>query len=359
MNKSLIALAVLGAFAGAASAQSSVTLYGRAEANITNSKPGDAVNNGESTTRMDDGGDFSGIGGSRWGMRGNEDLGNGLNAFFLLEAGIRADTGASSATDKLFSRLAYVGIGSKQLGSIAFGRQESFSRRTNALIDVTTLGELKIDESQGGGSQFATYGQRVDNSIVYESPNFSGFAAQARYSFGEDTTKDVSPTTKDQAGFRVQYISGPISAALAYEVTLDEDNTDDEDKTLTVGGSYNFGLFKLHAGYQKVSDVTVRTRNGAGVVSNPAATAIEDHTAYSLGVSVPLGKATLNAQYINGEDELYNGDKRDFSKYGISVRYALSKRTTVYSALTNRSGDVKDNLTQKRNFTLFGLAHTF
>lgn len=357
MKKSLIALAVLGAFAGAASAQSSVTLYGRAEANITNSKPGDAVNNGDSVTRLDDGGDLSGIGGSRWGMRGNEDLGNGLNAFFLLESGIRSDTGAGGG-EKLFSRLAYVGIGSKQMGSIAFGRQESFSRRTNALIDATGLGELKVDEAQGAATLFSTYGQRVDNSIVYESPNFSGFAAQARYSFGEDTTKDVAPTGKDQAGFRVQYISGPISAALAYEVTLDEDNTDDEDKTLTVGGSYNFGLFKLHAGYQKVSDVTVATRVGA-VLTPAAATTVEDHTAYSVGMSVPLGKATLNAQYINGEDELYNGTKRDFSKYGISVRYALSKRTTIYSALTNRSGDVKETLAQKRNFTLFGLAHTF
>lgn len=360
MNKSLIALAVLGAFAGAASAQSSVTLYGRADVNVTHSKSGDNVNGGDSVTRLDDGGDFSGIGGSRWGLRGVEDLGGGVTAFFVLESGFRTDTGAAGDTTRLFNRAANVGIASKQMGSIGFGRFDSFTRRTNAIIDVTGLGEIKPDEAQGGSSQYQTFGQRVDNTIQYESPSFSGFGVQLRYGLGEYVTGAVNESIKDNAGIRVSYANGPVNVALAYEWRLDEKGSDDEDKTLTLGGSYNFGAFKLHAGYQKTSDVTVATRASAtAALVAPAATAVEDHTAYSLGVSVPMGKFTVNAQYIYGEDELFNGTDRDFRKYGISVRYALSKRTTLYSALTDRSGDVKDNLTQKRNITLFGLAHTF
>lgn len=360
MKKSLIALAVLGAFAGAASAQSSVTLYGRVDVNVTHSKSGNNVNNGDSATRLDDGGDFTGIGGSRWGLRGVEDLGGGVTAFFVLESGFRGDTGASGDTTRLFNRAANVGIATKQLGSIAFGRFDSFTRRTNAIIDVTGLGELKPDESQAGvGSQYQTFGQRVDNTVQYESPSFGGLGVQLRYGLGEYVSGAVSESIKDNAGVRLSYANGPINVALAYEARFSEKGTGGEDKTLTLGGSYNFGAFKLHAGYQKTNDVTVSTRTAGGVLTAPLATDVQDHTAYSVGASVPLGKLTFNAQYIYGEDELFNGVERDFRKYGVSVRYALSKRTTVYSAVTDRSGDAKDDLTQKRNITLFGLAHSF
>ena len=166
MNKSVIALAVLGAFAGAAAAQSSVTLYGRADANITYSDRG-SILDGNSRTSLYDGGANSGIGGSRFGLRGVEDLGGGLKAFFLLESGFNIDTGgqenansgSAANPQRLFSRLAYVGL-SSSLGEIRLGRQESISRQMNAIGDVSTLGELKTDETVIIGSANRAYQSR-------------------------------------------------------------------------------------------------------------------------------------------------------------------------------------------------------
>ncbi len=343
-QKSLLALAALGAFAGAASAQSSVTLYGRVDTAVVYSTAGDNVTNGDSTLRLDDGGDRVGIGGSRWGLRGVEDIGGGNTVFFQLESGLRSDTGAAADNARLFNRTALVGLRSKTLGALSLGRQETLTRRTNALADVTGLGELKVDESNTGGIVYETLGQRIDNSVLYETPNFSGFVAQVLVAAGE-------ATVARQNGVRVSYTNGPIALAAAYERREEFNGQDAQDKVATLAGSYNFGVAKLHLGYQKVSDVTAPNVIVAGNV--------EDRSGYNIGVSVPLGKATINAQYQSVENERLGASDVDMQKYGISVRYALSKRTTLYSAFTQRSGDVKDNLAAEREITLFGLAHTF
>ena len=105
MKKSVVALAVLGAFTGLASAQSSVTLYGRLDANVgtvdpgSMGKAGSSANVGESVTKMSDGG-TSGLGASRFGMRGVEDLGDGVKAYFKLESQISVDNGANGGATR-------------------------------------------------------------------------------------------------------------------------------------------------------------------------------------------------------------------------------------------------------------------
>ena len=116
MKKTLLALAVLGTFAGVASAQSSVTIYGIVDASIVSMDNG-ATTNGR-TTRMDSGRDSA----SRIGFKGVEDLGNGLKATFLLESGFAADTGALASANSLFNRLSYVGLESNSWGGLRLGR---------------------------------------------------------------------------------------------------------------------------------------------------------------------------------------------------------------------------------------------
>ncbi len=356
MNKSVLALAVLGAFAGVASAQSSVTLYGRAEANITRSTPGNDVNNGESVWRMDDGGATSGIGGSRWGLRGTEDLGNGLKAYFVLESGFSLDSGAGSA-DGIFNRNAYVALGSKSLGDVRLGRQETLTRLQNGgYNDASGIGELKIDESvtavgagPGGANLtlpiFQTFGQRVSNAVGYVSPSFGGFQVSGLVGLGE------GPTRARHQGVQASFKSGPVAAAVTYEMY--DGFGDTYNKVWTIGGNYNFGVATLFAAYQNTSDFGSATGGPSAVV--------EDHTAYNVGVMVPVGNLSIRAQYTHADYDFVGGGEADGAKYGISARYALSKRTTLYSAVTQRTGsdDLDDLFTVKREITLLGLAHTF
>ena len=375
MKKSILALAALGAFAGAASAQSSVTLYGRVEANGTYSKPGDNINRGDASWRMYDGGAASGIGGSRWGLRGTEDLGGGLRAYFQLESAFNLDTGSdgnvnantgavssTGTTSGLFGRQAYVALGSKTLGDVRMGRQESISRIINGQFsDVSVLGEMKIDEgvlataANTSTALFQTFGQRVNNSLAYISPNLGGFQLQAMVGAGEGSTARYQ-------GVMGSYKNGPLAVAVGYE---EYDSfgarTSSYNKVIHVGANYNFGVATLFAGFQNSTDV------GSNLGPALTATSIQDQKAYTVGVMVPINSFQLRANYTKADYDLVNGSTEDIQKYGVSVRYLLSKRTTLYSAFTERKGSSSaltsrfndQNFVQKREFTVLGLAHTF
>lgn len=348
MKKSMLALAVLGAFAGAASAQSSVTLYGRAEANATYSTPGDDVNNGDSIWRMDDGGATSGIGGSRWGLRGTEDLGSGLKAIFQLESGFSLDSGAGQA--QTFGRHAWVGLQSDSLGTVKLGRQETLTRLTNSgFVDASSIGELKVDETITGANGplplFQTFGQRVDNAVTYTTPSFGGFTVSGIVAAGEGTRAR-------HQGLSGAYKNGPLAVALTYEMY--DGFGDTYNKVGTVGANYNFGFASLFLGYQNTTDFGTATAAPTGADGT-----VEDHQAANVGVLVPLGQFAVRAQYTRAKYDFVGGGDADASKYGASVRYALSKRTTLYSAITQRSGDDDEAYTVKREVTLLGVAHTF
>lgn len=382
MKKSLIALAVLGAFAGAASAQSSVTLYGRADLNLTHEKAGDAVSTaalrGESTTKLNDGGGTTGIGGSRWGMRGVEDLGNGLKAVFILESGFSADTGASGQNGRLFGRQAWVGLSSASLGDIRFGRQETYSRLNALYWDPSFNGQTKLNEnvsSSGVGSignnnrQFHNFGDRQDNVISYTSPNLSGFRFGAQVGLSEQPSDGVVDIAGRYQGVTASYANGPFAAGLSYEsIKVDDVAPGAEDnlnKTFSIGANYNFGVAKVFVGYQTVSDVAagdqVRSNLIVGNSSIGASSTVEDQDSYTLGVSVPLGKFTILSNYTvtNYETKLAGRPELELKKFALGWNYAMSKRTVVYGTLAIRSGDLDDTLEIKREFTLLGLAHTF
>ncbi|WP_295642853.1 porin [uncultured Methylibium sp.] len=347
MKKSIIALAALGAFAGAASAQSSVTLYGRVDSNVAYTTPGSNVNRGDGVWALNEGGSRTGAGGSRWGLRGSEDLGGGLSAYFQLENGFDADTGASTAGVQ-FGRTALVALRSVSLGDVRFGRQDTFSRLMNVnFSDSTGLGEMKIDEAVGAGSGrplFQSYGQRVNNAVQYISPNLSGFQLAAMIGAGEGATARYQ-------GAMASYRQGPLAVALSYEA-YDSFGTRTSafNDLIHIGANYNFGFATVYAAYQTTSDF------GANL---GAASPIRDYDAYNVAVMVPFGAFSLRAQYTGAKYDLVAGGSQDASKYGVSARYQLSKRTMLYSAITQRSGDGKENFAVKRDITLLGLAHNF
>lgn len=404
MKKSLIALAVLGAFAGAASAQSSVTLYGRADLNVTNEKAGNDINStaaGESTTKLNDGGGTTGIGGSRWGLRGAEDLGNGVKAVFQLESGFSADTGVQGQGGRLFGRQAWVGLSSATLGEVRFGRQETYSRLNALYWDPSFNGQTKLNENNAVSISDATaddiavnvlglaanaagrtaaraavtrnyqlfqnFGDRQDNVISYTSPSFSGFRFGAQVGLSEQVDDNTPDLAGRYQGVTASYANGPFAAGLSYESIKVADVAagapNNLNKTFSVGANYNFGVATVYAGYQRVSDVADGSQitSAAANTVAPSSLIVEDQKSYTVGVKVPLGKLTLLANYGNAKYEIraFGGQELELRKVALGWNYAFSKRTVAYGTFATRSGDADENLAIKREFTLFGLAHSF
>lgn len=410
MKKSVVALAVLGAFTGLASAQSSVTLYGRLDANVGSVDPGNLgkagknASVGESVTGLSDGGN-GGLGASRFGMRGTEDLGDGLKAYFKLESQIAVDTGANggatqTSTNAMFNREAYVALGSTTWGDIRFGRLETLSREVNRTInDASGENQLNMSEvigtnrTQTGYNQNLTYfnnfGTRVDNAISYRSPSFMGIAQMiATYSFGENAaaptgnsntafTGDTAVTGNLASYTGVGFIvtAGPLSADLVYEQLNGGGTSGAASKTGTIGANYDLGFAKIYAAYQDGTDVTqafganaMTIFNGTGAASAGSTAGSNsgvDLKASNFGVKVPVGKWTFVAQYTQSElsggnlaSSVWGENEVSQAKYGMSAEYALSKRTSVYGVVVGRSGDQDEYFNRKNEYNI-GLAHTF
>lgn len=356
MKRSMIALAALGAFAGAAQAQSSVTLYGRLETSVAYVKLGDgshvtALSNGTNGTLGADP-----IGGSRWGLRGSEDLGGGLKANFTIESGFFVDSGAPADTARIFNRAAWVGLQSASLGELRLGRQQGMTRELNvAITDISSEGELTIIDTTGFGANrplFQNFGTRVDNAVTYITPSFSGFQGRVLVAAGEGLAR--------QEGLLLSYMAGPVRVGAAYEQYHDGPATSSSyNKVGTIAASYNFGVATLAAAYQKTSDFATNQTLAGAIFLNGGATRTVDHEAYNVGLLVPFGAFEFRTQYTHSTVERASGGDQDQYKYGASLRYNLSKRTAVYTVAHKRDGDGGVTGTNRETVVAFGMAHQF
>jgi GBP family porin len=392
MKKSLVALAVLGAFTSVASAQSSVTLYGRVDQNVTLQDPGKNAlissgnRDGSLITKLNDGG-TNGFGSSRIGFKGTEDLGNGLKAFFQLEAGVTPDTGAAGSGSSFFSRGAYLGLAHKTLGEIRLGRQETLSRENNVKInDISGENSLTITETLQDSADkntrplFQNVGARINNGVRYTTPSFAGIQASAIYGLGE-REKTVATGTNagitrvaNYRGISVVYTGGPLALNVIYEDLSGGvvARSKDYNNVLTVGGSYDFGFAKVAAAYQDTNNFGPQTAN---LPDTAAGTSIPnifrkgvDVEAWNIGVAVPFNAFTFRAQYTGSTIDTKSGvaasalapnkSSLDQHKYGASLQYALSKRTSVYASATQRGGDDKDFFVRKSEYGI-GVGHNF
>lgn len=324
MKKSLLALAVLAAFSGAAYAQTNVTIYGVADAGIRYDDSDAATNN--KTWKLD-----SGLqSGSRLGFKGTEDLGGGLSAIFTLENGFNIDNGALKTNNVLFDRQAWVGV-SGGFGAVKLGRQYAPIRVALESVDPFGLG--------GAGNAanfFNVHGERTDNTVNYTTANFGGFSGQVAYSFGE-VAGDTS--TGRHVGLSAGYANGPISVVAAYHtqelVTGTPATTPNGDqKTALVGGTYNFGVAKLHAAYSRTEG-----DSAAGVTNL-------DRNDALIGVTVPVGAGTILASYNRRSDDIAGtgGASRDASRIALGYSHSLSKRTNLYTMYARTSNDAGANL---------------
>lgn len=384
MKKSLIALATLGAFAGAASAQSSVTLYGLIDLSVQHVKSGDlSPNAGKSQTKLADGVEWGP--GSRWGLRVSEDLGSGLKANVVLESGFGADTGTSTQGGRLFGRQAFISLASATAGEIRLGRQYTFNDEVVALnnpfgntmflhtgVAYTTGGATAAGVAVAGSTQKVPLfvdSPRIDNAIQYISPSFGGFRVQAMYGFDEQVGTSTTGAQDRYYGLKGVYANGPLNVALAYEqnkLITPFAGEDKANKTWTLGANYDFGVVRAYGGYQQVKDLVNNATAGnmvqaavgpTGTTASPLALTAEKLRTWTVGVAVPLGAFTVGANYVRAKYE-DGGEDTTIGRAAVGATYSLSKTTTLFTAYQQATGDAKDLVNEKRGFEV-GLRKSF
>jgi predicted porin len=334
MKKSLLALAVLGAFAGVASAQSSVTLYGTVDLNGRYVKS-DGVDR-RLTLSQD------GINSSQLGFRGVEDLGGGLKAGFNLLAGVNADTGTTNtattatgaAQNKFFNRRSTVSLFSN-MGELRLGRDYTPTFWNQTIFDAFGTNGLgsSLNVRQGYG------GTRQDNSIGYFLPsNLGGFYGQAMVAASEGGT-ELDRAARYYGG-RIGFAAGPFDVSGAYSQELFRatqtispagGNTvtllsGAKQKTWNVGGSWDFGFVKLMGYYdhESVSSLSEKV--------------------YSVSAVIPFGQAEVHLGYdrSKGTIDLTSGSaSSSVDQIKATLQYNLSKRTAMYTTVSQLSN--KDN----------------
>lgn len=234
MKKSLIALAAPGAFACMAHAQTSVTLYGVLDANVEVATNMKSPSGGPDTRYAMNGG---GMSGSRWGLRGVEDLGGGLNAVFVLESGFGTDDGKSQQSSRLFGRQAFVGVQSATYGKLTFGRQYTSMLDALANFSPTAMSTLYEPVIAQLGAAY-----REDNTVKYTG-TFGPLTVGAHWSFGVGSTfsspggtfisgaGEVPGQFRRDSGYGAQatYRAGPFAASTTY---------DQVNPGITVGGTF-------------------------------------------------------------------------------------------------------------------------
>ncbi len=327
MKKSLLALAVLGAFAGVASAQSSVTLYGTVDLN------GRVVKTDGQGKRFSLSQD--GINSSQLGFRGVEDLGGGLKASFMLLAGVNADTGTTNT--KFFNRRATVSL-LGGFGEVRLGRDYTPTFWNNTIFDA--FGTNGLGDSSGVAQMLSSTFVRADNSIGYFLPSgLGGFYGQFMVAAGEGAPVAAATvpagTQASNAGLinnqgrymggRLGFAAGPFDIAGSYgTVQLDRTAGQPDYKTANVGGSFDLGVLKLMGYYNEDKLASAKDKR------------------FSLSTVVPLGQGEIHASY--NLSKYSNGAAASkIDKISLGYVYNLSKRTALYSTVARL--DNKDSTT--------------
>ena len=376
MKKSLIAIAALAA-AGAAAAQSSVTMYGQVNTGYEHSKT-DTTIDGVKTTTKTTGFQNDQVKPSRLGFKGEEALGNGLSATFALEMGFNASNGEFGGQEKdengfqkgaaAFNRRAVVGL-KGSFGEVRIGKDStpmnefdgSFKAidRTASLaqIDVNNDGEIKPKDDLDAAFTARPTG-------LFYNGTFSGVSVSA--AIGNDSkrvkTADVTTDKKDTAvyGLGLGYNGGAwaVGAAFQHETAkgFSSSVTEYDNKVTNygVGASYDFTVAKLYGQYK------------GGQYKNKASTVADKYSydQFAVGVSAPFGATTLSAEYAYNKAKDTAGavsTKYKGNVFAVQAEYAFSKRTSLVARagqVANWKNETTNDKSSTQEYTV-GLRHKF
>lgn len=385
-KKSLAALAVLGAAAGYASA-ADVTLFGVVDTGLiyTHQTFGDAEPAHVNKFAMESGVSSA----SRFGLKGTEELGNGLKVGFMLENGFQSDSGALKSEKRIFDREASVSVYS-DFGTLSMGRMGGVGSGAGT-YDLVLATADAFDGGDNNVFGFAT-SDRYDNMVTYQTPKFAGLQATVQYSFNEDS---VEETAREGSSAVNRYSSaaltgdfGALQTVLAYEFQNYKSfgaAEHDDGQIVYLGGNYDCGFAKTFVMGQYFKGIKLSSVTALGMLDDYDVN--EDDTlldvadaAYNegakgyglhIGTIVPIsnGDLTVGAYYVDGTGETSkaNVEERDFDYMGLATKYEyrLSKRTSVYlgagfyKATIDATSAGNDDIEQKVGEVYTGLTHAF
>ena len=340
MKKTLAVAAVLAAFAGTAMAD--VTLYGRIDTGLVYMHTDNDAGVEADKASMEAG--FTT--GSRWGIKGQEKLGEDLTVGFVLESGFSGDDGKSGQGSRLFGREALLYVAG-DFGTFYAGRfgtivsdSGSLSLMGNASAFGNCYGLAAMKASTGAKLD------RYDNSIAYKTPKMGGLTVQAMYSLERDSGDKLEGTHKAEryAAVGAHYAAGPLTVVALADYTMHAAATgfDDNGYNIVVGGNYAFDGFKLfgkvayfdnqqaahvYNGFKAGSAVDKTTQEPTG-----GYVGLVEGYGVEVGTHVPVAGGTVKAaiQYRDAEDSA-----KDYTLMAANVAYdyPLSKRTHIWSVV--------------------------
>ena len=297
---------MLAALPFVAAAQSSVQIYGRIDlsVNSTSFAGGGSRRSLSSDTSL-------------FGFRGTEDLGGGLSAYFKMESGFNADTGANANPAVFFNRETYVGLGHKQYGSLQLGAQWTPAIWLTGRNDPFQRGQMGAQLTVLQGPAARGYAIQYPNAIQYISPNFGGLQARAMVQLREGTAAA-------NRAFSVDYTQQNFSIGVAYDSSelggaplgLPA-TTNVRSDNLGIGGNYNFGVAKAFA-----------------YVQNNRVSGLPNVTGYMVGAAVPVGQGEFRATYSHTDNP-----GREARLFAVGYNHFLSKRTQVYATVAEVRND--------------------
>lgn len=383
MQKKLIAVAVLGACVAGSAFAANVDVYGRIDTGLSyvHEKIGDQA--GTDKLSMDS----SLSSGSRWGLKGSEDLGNGYQVGFVLESGFSSDTGAIGEEGKLFNREATLRV-SGPFGSIYAGRMGRIGSDAGSVGfyagSVSPFGS-GWGKMAGHFAVTANYDTRYSNALAYVSPKVGPVTVYAQYTMGNATENESGDDRLFSLGAQADFGALQVLGLVEYlnkksvaSTTVYDDSQYDDSYTINLGGSYDFSVAKVFLAGQYFKAAP----NYAGMKANFAdeiGQGNEWHYSFdgfgvNVGATAPIGAGEflVSAGYGKGDLNFNTEDaKRSADAYIIQVGYTypFSKRTNLYAGAgymqTSMENSIinTDGTTSDKDFkttqVMFGLLHKF
>ena len=375
MKKTLLAAALLGSFAASAFAAPSVTLYGIIDTglNYTHYRADDGKTASTDTFSMASGQSS----GSRWGLRGDEKIGS-VTVGFNLENGFNSDDGTETMS-RLFGREASVHVAGKY-GTLYAGREGKLISTAGAAAMGGIFSPFSVLWGDAGiKAQTGTDWGRIDNSLTYVSPSFSGLEIRAQYSFKNDGTKTGDENSSDvdrYAALGVSYKNGPAQFGLIGDYSMWKNvakATENVDNGFSViaGGNYDFKAVRVYGQVNYFDNQSTLVNSVGGLDKFTATTSTTDmkgNLGYegwgiSLGATAPAfgGTVIAGVSYRDAEEVQGNNEYKRWEA-ALGYTYAFSKRTNAYAGVTyaQQKAEMKDkNQTPSAVGVMAGLVHKF
>jgi len=269
---------------------------------------------------------------SRFGIKGNEDLGSGLKAIYQVESGVfNADDGTNGFANTL--RNTFMGLAGSSWGSVKFGRHDTpvkdISRKLDAFNEE--IGDMRVAVG------YARFDNRVNNMVRYDSPSFSGIQVGALYSASEVNTD----TTTSSAN--VTWSQGPLYLALGYEQHLFHNSNLEDESDIRLGGKFDITPeFYLGFMYDQVSNVT-------GVDNNDGAT-------WAIAGGFKMANNLFKLQYGQADATDEAAVDNGASVWAIGVDHYFSKTTKVYLDYAQADNDDAQNINVSSSYAGHGTA---